>query len=339
MRTVRWGMIGCGDVAEVKSGPGFRLARGSALVAVMRRDGAAAADYARRHGVPRSYDDAARLIADPEVDAVYVATPPSSHRAYALQAAAAGKPVYVEKPMAMDEAEARAMVDACAAARVPLFVAYYRRALPRFLAVKRLLDERAIGRVRLVRVVHDQPPGPAEAAGGGALPWRVRPEVSGGGLFVDVGCHTLDLLDFLLGPISDVSGDARNAGGLYEAEDTVTARFRLGDEIQAVGAWCFVAPRREERVQILGARGEISFSVFAEAPVRLLRDGIEEAQEIPHPPHVQQPLIQTIVDELRGEDAGRARCPSTGQSALRATWAVDRVLARHRAGRPPDGSG
>src|SRR5882757_10269989 len=104
-RLIRWGIIGCGDVTEVKSGPALQRATGSALVAVMRRDRAKAEDYARRHGVARAYDDAAALIADPDVDAVYVATPPSSHAAYTLAAARAGKPVYVEKPMALSHAE------------------------------------------------------------------------------------------------------------------------------------------------------------------------------------------------------------------------------------------
>ncbi len=98
---IRWGIIGCGDVTEVKSGPGFQKAQGSALVAVMRRDRARAEDYARRHGVPRAYGEADALIADPEVDAIYIATPVSSHCALALQVAAAGKPCLVEKPMAM----------------------------------------------------------------------------------------------------------------------------------------------------------------------------------------------------------------------------------------------
>src|SRR5438067_1919276 len=114
--TIRWGIIGCGDVTEVKSGPGFRKAQDSALVAVMRRDGAKAADYARRHGVPHWYDDADKLVADPEVNAVYVATPPGSHLEYALRVAAAGKPCYVEKPMARSHAECRRMIDAFDAA-------------------------------------------------------------------------------------------------------------------------------------------------------------------------------------------------------------------------------
>ena len=163
MRTIRWGVIGCGDVTEVKSGPALQQAEHSALVAVMRRNGALARDYARRHGVPRWYDDASALIADAEVDAIYVATPPSSHLEYALLAARAGKPVYVEKPMAMTFAECRAMIDGCRAAGVPLFVAYYRRALARFLEVKRLIDSGAIGEVRFVTLTFSQPIAPASA--------------------------------------------------------------------------------------------------------------------------------------------------------------------------------
>jgi 1,5-anhydro-D-fructose reductase (1,5-anhydro-D-mannitol-forming) len=198
MKTVRWGIIGCGNVTEVKSGPAFQQAEGSELVAVMRRDAALAEDYARRHGVPRWYADAEALIADPEVDAVYIATPPHMHRPYTLAAARAGKPVYVEKPMALNAAECREMIDACEAARVPLFVAYYRRSLPRFLKVKELVDGGAIGAVRTVQITLTQP---LALPDGGELPWRVRPEIAGGGHFVDLASHTLDFLDYVLGPI------------------------------------------------------------------------------------------------------------------------------------------
>ena len=134
--SIGWGIIGCGSVTEVKSGPGFQLAQGSKLVAVMRRNGQLARDYARRHNVPRWYDDAQALIDDPQVDAVYIATPPDSHAAYTMAAARAGKPIYLEKPMARSVAECRRMRQACREAGVPLFVAYYRRALPRFLKAK-----------------------------------------------------------------------------------------------------------------------------------------------------------------------------------------------------------
>src|SRR5688572_390850 len=145
--TIRWGIIGCGDVCEVKSGPAFRKVEGSSLVAVMRRDAAKARDYAKRHGVARWYTSADEMIADGEVDAVYIATPPGSHEELAKKVAAAGKPCYVEKPMARTHGECVRIIDAFRAARVPLFVAYYRRRLPRFVKAKELIDTGALGRV------------------------------------------------------------------------------------------------------------------------------------------------------------------------------------------------
>ena len=310
MSTIRWGIIGCGDVTEVKSGPALQKARGSALVTVMRRNGALAADYARRHGVPRWTDDAQALIDDPEVDAVYVATPPSSHKQYTLMAAAAGKPVYVEKPMAMNHGECLEMVSACRAAGVPLFVAYYRRALPRFVKVKELLAGGAIGDVRYVSVTLAQPVQPAELDRE-QLPWRVLPEIAGGGKYVDLASHTLDLLDHLLGPIRDVQGFAGNQAGLYPAEDIVAGSFVFASGVQGAGVWCFTAFEEQDRVEITGSRGRISFSTFgADDPVRLVTADGETEYRIPHPPHVQQPLIQTVVDELLGIGV----CPSTGES-------------------------
>ena len=207
---IRWGIIGCGSVTEVKSGPALQRAEGSALVAVMRRDGEKARDYAERHGVAKWGTDARALIHDPEVDAVYIATPPAFHADYAVQVAQAGKPVYVEKPMGCTVADCRRMLAACRQAGVPLFVAYYRRALPRFLQVKALLDAGAIGAVRgvIVRMIR-----PAKAEDADAGNWRVDPTLAGGGYFFDLGSHMLDLLDFLLGPIAAVQGTAVNQAG------------------------------------------------------------------------------------------------------------------------------
>lgn len=322
MSTIRWGIIGCGDVTEVKSGPALQKASGSALVAVMRRNGALAADYARRHGVPRWTDDAQALIDDPQVNAVYVATPPSTHRHYTLLAAAAGKPVYVEKPMAMNYGECVEMVDACRAAGVPLFVAYYRRALPRFVKVKDLLDAGAVGDVRFVSIVLAQPVQPQELEPDN-LPWRVLPEIAGGGRFVDLASHTLDLLDYVLGPIRAAQGFAGNQAGLYLAEDIVSGSFVFQSGVQGAGVWCFSAYDDLDRVEITGSRGKLSFSTFgADDPVQLVNaEGITEFR-IAHPPHVQQPLIQTLVDELLGIGV----CPSTGESGARTTRVMDAIL-------------
>lgn len=317
---IRWGILGCGDVCERKSGPAFQRVADSALVAVMRRDGDKARDYAARHGVARAYDDADALIADPEVDAVYVATPPSSHAELSLRVARAGKPCYVEKPMAASVAEAEAMQAAFASARVPLFVAYYRRALPRFLAVRDALP--AIGPVRLVRVSLGRTVRPEERSRE-TLSWRVRPEIAGGGHFVDLACHTLDLLDFLLGPLEDVAGRARNQAGLYDAEDAVAMTFRVGDAL-GVGAWSFAAHARWDEVSLVGADGRIDFATFADEPVRVTTATGTEVRSIANPPHIQAPLIASMVQALHG----RGACASTGDTALRTTRVMEAVLGR-----------
>ena len=130
--TIRWGIIGCGNVTEIKSGPAFNKVPGSKLVAVMRRDAEKARDYAHRHGVAKWYADADDLINDPEVNAVYIATPPSSHEAYAIRSLRAGKPVYLEKPMTTDAAAARRIESVARETGVKISIAHYRRAQPLF---------------------------------------------------------------------------------------------------------------------------------------------------------------------------------------------------------------
>ncbi len=327
MKIVRWGIIGCGDVTESKSGPGFAKAEGSALSAVMRRDGAKAADYAKRHNVPRFYDDAAKLVADPDVDAIYVATPPDSHEDYARLASAAKKPVYVEKPMARTYEECRRMVHFCRRAGVPLFVAYYRRCLPRFLKVKELLENRAIGHVRFVNVRLYQPAEKLDHDPAN-LPWRVKPDIAGAGRFLDLASHTLDLLDFLLGPINKVCGYAGNQAGLYPAEDIVTGTWTFDSGALGTGVWCFTSHHREEVVEIVGEQGRIRFSTFsADGPVTLETQSESEDFAIAHPPHIQQPMIQTIVNELLGSGT---KSPSTGESAARTSRVMDEMLREWR---------
>jgi predicted dehydrogenase len=321
MKTIRWGMIGCGDVTEVKSGPGFQKASNSSLVAVMRRNGTLARDYAERHGVSNWYDEAARLIDDANVDAVYIATPPSSHKQYTLMSAEAGKPVYVEKPMALNFVECQEMIAACRAASVPLFVAYYRRALPRFLKIKQLVDSGAIGEARFVSITFYQP-ADLEGLKSTALPWRVIPELSGGGLFVDLASHILNFLDYIFGPIVSVEGYASNQAGLYPAEDIVTGTFRFKSGVHGVGSWCFTAADKCDLTRIVGGAGEISFSTFDANPIMLTTAAGVSEFRIDYPPHIEQPLIQAVVDELNGNGV----CPSTGESAARTSWVMDQML-------------
>lgn len=330
---VRWGILGCGDVTEVKSGPALQKCPGSRLVAVMRRDAAKAADYALRHGVPRSCSDAAALCADPEVNALYIATPPGSHLELARLAAAAGKPAYIEKPFGRSASEAAAINAAFAAAGLPVFAAYYRRALPRFEKVRELLASGALGRLTGVVLRHASPPPPDN--------WRLDPAVSGGGLFIDLGSHALDLLDHLLGPLQNVAGHAANRSGHHQVEDAVAMSFLTADGAPGVAHWNFAAGHHEDHVELHGAAARLTFSIFADQPVRLLRPATasappaDESFAIPHPPHVQQPLLQTVVDTLRGlaPAPGHPACPSTGASALRTSLVMDAVLDSHYGGR------
>ncbi len=323
MDQVRWGMIGCGAVTEKKSAPALSKVAGSRLVAVMRRDGTLAADYARRHGIARWYDDADALIADPEVNAIYIATPPDSHEDYTARAAAAGKPVYVEKPMARTHEECRRMIAACREAGVALFVAYYRRRLPTFLKARELLAEGAIGEPRFVNVRLSRPPEGSDFQRENP-PWRVQPEIAGGGHFFDLASHQLDLLDFLLGPIAAAGGRAANQAGLYAAEDIVVASWEHESGVLGAGQWCFTTAEvdRVDRIEIIGGAGRIELATFAPKPVRLLRETGEERFEAEWPEHIQQPLIETVVGELLGGE----HCPSSGESAARTAWVMDQIV-------------
>jgi predicted dehydrogenase len=324
LEKVRWGIIGCGDVTEVKSGPAFKKIKHSELVAVMRRTGELAKDYAKRHNVPKWYDDADALINDPDVDAVYIATPPSHHKEHTLKVAKAGKPVYVEKPMALNFAECQEMISACKTADVPLYVAYYRRGMARFLKIKELLENHAIGDIRFVSTIQYQMAS-EDVKNPETLPWRVQPELSGGGLFYDLASHTLDMLDFLLGPIKEVQGFASNQAGYYHAEDIVTGTYRFDSGIHGTGTWCFSAFEDKDVNEIVGSKGKITFSTFGNEPIVLTTEDRTEQWSFEPPQHVHQPLVETVVAELTGVGD---LCLSTGETGSRTNWVMDELAKR-----------
>lgn len=321
---IKWGIVGVGDVCEVKSAPAMQLIEHSELVAVMRRNGAKAKDYAERHGVPKWYDDADQLINDPEINAIYVATPPNAHAAYVVKAANAGKPVYVEKPMARNVAECQQMVDACEAAKIPLYVAYYRRQMPNFEYLKALVEDGAIGEVRLIRIELFKTVNPDIVANSPSENWRINPEVAGGGYFFDLAAHQLDYWDYLLGPIAEVQGFAGNQAGLYPAADILAGSFRFESGVLGSGTWCFTtdeAAAKDEMI-IIGSQGKITISFFGAPKILLERSGQEpEVFEFELPKHIQQPLIQTVTNDL----LGTGECPSTGKSAIRTNWVMEEL--------------
>lgn len=322
-RAIRWGILGCGDVCEVKSGPAFYKCTHSELHAVMRRDAAKAADFARRHHVPRYYTQADQLIHDPDIDIIYVATPPESHAELTIKALQAGKPVYVEKPMGLDYAACIQMNRVAKEYHQKLWVAYYRRSLPYFLKIKELLDANTIGRPQVVKVAFSRPPLLCDTQKE-LYTWRTDKRMAGGGYFYDMASHTIDILMFLLGDIRTANGVAGNVARLYDAEDTVSASFLFESGVIGSAVWCYVSSEETTRdeVEIIGDAGTIRFATFGFADIELVTRYKTETFHFPRPAHIQQYMIQCIVDEMRGV----GRCPSTGETGARTNWVMEQVV-------------
>jgi predicted dehydrogenase len=312
MEEIRWGIIGCGDVTEVKSGPAFGKVNNSRLVAVMRRDGAKAADYAKRHQVPKWFDDATQLINDPEVNAIYIATPPLQHEAYTIEALKAGKPVYVEKPMTLDATSAQRMTDAANELNVKLCVAHYRRAQPMFLKIKELLSAHIIGDIRLVRLKMLQSPNISLMAKT-ANNWRIDPAISGGGLFHDLAPHQLDLMTYYFGPVKNSIGIATRQQENVGVDDLVVGNILFKNGIVFSGDWCFsVAPQDEaDLCSIYGSKGHIDFTMFGNKITVTTSQSTEEYIFEPLQ-HVQKPMIEKVVDYFLGNGPN----PCSGEDAL-----------------------
>ena len=323
LENVRWGFIGCGEVTEKKSGPAFNMVDGSKVVAVMSRDEEKVKSYAKRHNIPRWYTDAQELIGDEDVNAIYIATPPSSHATFAIMAMKAGKPVYIEKPMAASYEDCARINRISQETGVPCFVAYYRRYLPYFQKVRQLVDDGEIGNVINIQIRFAQPPRDLDYNSTN-LPWRVQPDIAGGGYFYDLAPHQLDLLQDMFGCILEAEGYKSNRGKLYQAEDTISACFKFASGLPGSGSWCFVAHEsaKEDRIEIIGDKGMICFSVFTYAPIALHTERGREEILPPNPPHVQLPRIKAVIEHLQG----KAICTCDGISATPTNWVMDRIL-------------
>lgn len=325
MKTINWGFIGCGEVTEKKSGPAFSMVSGSNVVAVMSRRAEKAKSYAERHNIKHWYTDAQALLDDPLVNAIYIATPPSTHATFAIMAMKAGKPVYIEKPMAANYEDCCRVNRISDKTGVPCFVAYYRRYLDYFKKVKQMVDDGLIGNVINVQIRFAVPPRDLDYNSKN-LPWRVQADIAGGGYFYDLAPHQIDLLQQMFGPIIEAEGYTANRGGLYETEDSVSGCFRFANGVPGSGSWCFVAHEsaREDCIQIIGDKGSLSFSVFTYQPIVLHTEEGTEEFVIPNPTYVQLPLIQNVVEHLQGN----AICSCDGISATSVNWAVDRILGK-----------
>lgn len=293
---INWGIIGCGDVTEVKSGPAFNKVTGSRLVAVMRRDAVKAEDYARRHQVPKWYNDADELMNDPEINAIYIATPPAFHLSYAIAALKKGLHVYVEKPVTLNAAEAVELAKAVKESSARLVVAHYRRAVPLFLRIKELIDTGIIGEIRTVQIRMWQSAHPALIADT-ENNWRLQPGLSGGGYFHDLAPHQVDLLLFYFGKPEKYQGYALNQSGLSQADDHVCGQIVFRNHVVVNGSWCFSVGegQQEDLCEIIGTAGSIKFAFFGKY-VTWKTTEEEITETFVHPQHIEQPMISQAVN-------------------------------------------
>lgn len=320
MEIINWGIIGCGDVTEKKSGPAFNKVGNSRLLAVMRRDAVKASDYASRHQVPKWFTDPAQLINDPAINAIYIATPPSSHEQYTIQSIAAGKHVYVEKPMAMNAVSAQKMTNAANKENVKLVVAHYRREQPLFKKIKQLIDSNYIGEIKFVKLQYYKKAFSQEEMGVPKNIWRLDSSISGGGLFHDIAPHQLDLMIYFFGGIQNANGLSVNKKN-PNADDVVAGNILFENGIVFNGVWCFcVDPNKEiDLCEIIGSDGSIIFPVFEHKMIKVSKKNKTYSFIFNPLEHVQEPMIKATVNYF----LGRGPNPGSGENGIEVMRLLD----------------
>ena len=317
---IRWGMIGCGSVTDSKSAPAYQQVSGFELSGVCSRTHNKALDYAQKRNIPHVFDSPEALIRSTEIDAVYIATPPDSHHQYALLAAQAGKPCVVEKPMAVTHAQCVQMQQAFERTKTPLFVAYYRRCLPAFNAIKTWLEQGSIGEVRHVNWMYSR--SPTEIDLSGAYNWRTDERIAPGGYFDDIACHGLDLFTYYWGQVSHVSGISQNQQHLYSAKDAIAATMLFKSGVTFTGHWNFAASDRTDKVIVTGSKGTLEFGVFDENPAIITSGGEQTQLSMDKPTPIQGDFVQAVANHLfKGIPH-----PSQGSSATHTSWIMEQIL-------------
>jgi predicted dehydrogenase len=268
----------------------------------MRRNLDKAKDFAQRHGAPKYFSEAAELINDKEVNAIYIATPPSSHESYLEMALKAGKPVYVEKPVTVNSASVERMMEMEKNHDDKVSVAHYRRGLPLFNKIKQLVNDGAIGKVKLILLRTLQPTVSKIISQTGDN-WRINPEISGGGLFHDLSPHQLDIMYWIFGEPQQTYVQSANQGKLYNAPDLTMVQLGFANDIYFNGIWNFnvAESATSDSCEIIGDKGTIRFSFFRVSTIELVTGTGTEIFELEYPVNIQQPHINNVVRFFRGE--------------------------------------
>ena len=298
MEKICWGIIGCGNVTEVKSGPAFNKVEHSSLMAVSRRDPDKLADYVKRHDIPLSFTNALDLIQSEKINAIYIATPPDVRETYAIEAMQLGKPVYLEKPMALNLAACKRLKAVSEKLGIKLSVAHYRRNLPLFMEVKNILEQGDIGAIKEVQITMFKK---TDKAAKDPSNWRVDPSIAGGGYFYDLAPHQIDLVFYFFGKPKSFSGISTNKAGLYKAEDFVQGTIELENGIVCKGLWDFsINGEEKDEFLIIGEKGTIRFPVFG-LFIEVESNGQVKTIPFEAPKHNQQNHIQAVVNYFLGK--------------------------------------
>lgn len=296
MKEIKWGIIGCGDVTEVKSGPAFSKIDGSSLYMVMRRNEEKLKGYAERHGVAKYSTDYMDLLNDAEIDAIYIATPPNMHCFYTLEAAKHKKDIYVEKPMATSVEDCQKMIDACRGNGVRLYTAFYRRGHDKFKAIRKIVDEAKIGNTMSFNYLYTcRPPvhNPERA-------WLMDSEIAGEGLLYDIGSHMIDIMQFIFGEFESAYGTSHKQNDNPGISDSVSGVIKFKSGVQGSIQLSFNGSEDRDELTIVGERGEVRFAIMPYGGIYIKKDGQEKYLEFEPMEHVQMPYIQEVIDDIRG---------------------------------------
>ena len=321
-----WGIVGPGRIAGAQIAPAIGACENAALAGVVSRDLGRAGEFARAHGAAAALDDYAKLLADPAVDVVYIATPNALHAEQVTAAARAGKHVLCDKPLALTPAEARQCVGACREAGVRLGIMFQTRYHDGLAEAARLVRDGEIGKVVTAEVT---------MSGGRNLPkgWRTDPGLAGLGTLNNIGVHALDVLRYLLGSeVTEVTALSSSEPG-FSIETTALVLLRF-----ASGTLGYVhvnqsAPHARDDIVLYGSLGR----VLAANLSRPERDGTltvtTEAGERSYPGSTRDAYRRVIDAFGAAVAAGRDPSPS-GEDGLRSvelTTAIAEALRERRA--------
>jgi len=308
---LNWIVIGIGDIATRRVIPAIQAEGRSRLYGLVTRDPAKADLYD-----VRAWTTLDEALADPAVQAVYIATPVFLHAPQTIQSLRAGKHVMCEKPMAMNEAEARSMVQAAEEAGRTFGVAYYRRAYPKVLRAKQLLEAGVIGQPLLAELTcHEW-----RDEQGSHRSWLIDPAQAGGGPLYDIASHRIDAMHFLFGKAERACGIRSNAVHGLAVEDSATVLMRFPGGIHGVVdvRWNSRVPRDQFRV--IGVEGEIGLDPLNGPELRVAG----RVETLPAHANVHYPLIENFVDAVLANSASPLACP--GDQAEWTDWVIGQVM-------------